>query len=190
MDGNEHADFEHTGPSTPAGRLLRRAWHPVFVSEDLKTSYAMPLMIMKQELTLYRGEDGVARIIDGRCPHRGLLLSVGQIEGNCVRCRYHGWKFDGTDVSGAAVRAQNSRRGSRSPAIRSRSSFGSFGFISAASAPPLPRWPDLESSATSTSWAAVELLHDLENTVDDVHQMWVHRKGSTRTPATPARFPK
>ena len=60
MDPREHADFEHTGPETPAGRLLRRTWHPVFVSEELKTSYAMPLVIMNQELTLYRGEDGVA----------------------------------------------------------------------------------------------------------------------------------
>jgi 5,5'-dehydrodivanillate O-demethylase len=30
-----------------------------------------------------------------RCPHRGTSLAYGWVEGNCIRCRYHGWTFDG-----------------------------------------------------------------------------------------------
>jgi 5,5'-dehydrodivanillate O-demethylase len=89
MEPKSHADFEHTGPSTPAGRLLRRFWQPVFVSEDLKPAHTVPLKVMNDELTLYRGEDGVPRIVEGRCAHRGVLLSVGQVEGD-PRCFYHG----------------------------------------------------------------------------------------------------
>ncbi len=29
-----------------------------------------------------------------RCSHRGAQLSVGVVEGNCIRCFYHGWMFD------------------------------------------------------------------------------------------------
>ena len=28
-----------------------------------------------------------------RCPHRSTRLSVGQVDGDCVRCAYHGWAF-------------------------------------------------------------------------------------------------
>jgi len=34
----------------------------------------MPLKVLHEELTLYRGEDGTAHIIAGRCAHRGVLL--------------------------------------------------------------------------------------------------------------------
>ena len=30
-----------------------------------------------------------------RCAHRGTQLSTGWVEGDCVRCFYHGWKYDG-----------------------------------------------------------------------------------------------
>lgn len=181
MDSSRHVDFEHTGPSTPAGRLLRRYWHPVFISDDLKPGQAAPLKVMSQELTLYRGEDGVARILEGRCAHRGLLLSVGKIEGNCVRCRYHGWSFDG---SGQCVEQPFERKSFAAKVrIASYPVEEYFGFIwvylGEPPAPGLPRWPELEQYGW---FHIVELrkwnyFHDLENTVDDVHQLWVHKEG-------------
>ncbi len=34
--------------------------------------------------------------IDSRCPHRGLSLAQGKIEGNIITCPYHGSHFDVT----------------------------------------------------------------------------------------------
>jgi 5,5'-dehydrodivanillate O-demethylase len=31
--------------------------------------------------------------VDFRCAHRGTQLIVGWVEGDEIRCRYHGWKF-------------------------------------------------------------------------------------------------
>jgi len=87
-------DFVHTGPDTLAGRYMRTFWHPVQRSEDLPVGHAKPVRILGQDFTLYRGEDGVAHAIGFRCSHRGSQLSVGFIEGNCIRCFYHGWTFD------------------------------------------------------------------------------------------------
>src|SRR6266542_3694406 len=64
-------DFAHTGPGTPAGRFLR------------------------EDYTLYRGEEGQVHLVDFRCAHRGTQLSTGWVEGDCIRCFYHGWKYDG-----------------------------------------------------------------------------------------------
>lgn len=181
MEPTQHVDFEHTGPSTPAGRLLRRFWHPVFVSEELKPAHAVPLKVMGDELTLYRGEDGVARIVEARCAHRGVLLSVGRVEGDCLRCRYHGWKYD---PSGQCVEQPGERkRFAESVRIASYPVTEYFGFVwvylGEGPAPKMPRWPDLEQYGR---FHVVELrkwnyFHDLENTVDDVHQRWVHKEG-------------
>lgn len=181
MNASTNVDFEHTGPDRPAGALLRRFWQPVHVSEDLKVAHPIPLKILGEEFTLYRGEDRVARIVDGRCPHRGLVLSVARVEGCALRCRYHGWKFDET---GQCVE-QPFEQKSFAAKVRVRSYpveeyFGLvWAYLGPEPAPPLPKWPSLEGYGY---FHVVELrkwnyFHDLENTVDDVHQRWVHAEG-------------
>src|SRR6266545_4755876 len=91
----DNADFDHTGPGTLAGRYLRLFWQPVFVAEDLKPGRPLPIRIMDEEFTLYRGESGACHLVAPRCIHRGTLLSTGWVEGDCIRCFYHGWKYDG-----------------------------------------------------------------------------------------------
>jgi phenylpropionate dioxygenase-like ring-hydroxylating dioxygenase large terminal subunit len=51
---------------------------------------------MSENFTLYRGEGGTAHVVAFQCAHRGLQLSVGWVEDDCIRCRYHGWKYDAT----------------------------------------------------------------------------------------------
>jgi 5,5'-dehydrodivanillate O-demethylase len=181
MEGPRDWDYEHTGPDTLAGRILRRSWHPVYVAEDLQPGRAVPLKIMNEELTLYRGQDGVAHIVAGRCAHRGVVLSVGIVEGDCIRCRYHGWSFDST---GQCVDQPGERKSFAAKVrIQGYPVEEYFGFIwtylGEAPVPPMPRWPELESYGR---FHIVELrkwnyFHDLENTVDDIHQFWVHKEG-------------
>ncbi|MDX3905623.1 MAG: Rieske 2Fe-2S domain-containing protein [Pigmentiphaga sp.] len=87
-------DCALTGPSTPAGRYLRKFWNPVYHSADIAPGTAVPLRILGESFTLYRGETGTLHLVQARCPHRGTLLSTGWIEGDEIRCFYHGWKFD------------------------------------------------------------------------------------------------
>jgi 5,5'-dehydrodivanillate O-demethylase len=90
-----HRDFFHTGPNTLAGRFLRTFWQPVCVAETLKPGQALPVKIMSEEFTVYRGESGMLHLVSFRCAHRGAQLSTGWVEGDCIRCMYHGWKYDG-----------------------------------------------------------------------------------------------
>ena len=87
--------FVHTGPGTIAGRFLRRFWQPVGCSHDLLAGQALPIRILDEEFTLYRGDSGTAFLVGNRCAHRGTQLSAGWVEGDCIRCFYHGWKYDG-----------------------------------------------------------------------------------------------
>jgi 5,5'-dehydrodivanillate O-demethylase len=85
--------LEQTGPGTPAGRLLRMFWQPVYHSVDLKPGHPVPLRVMSEDFTLYRDEGGEAHLVAARCPHRGTKLSSAWVEGDALRCFYHGWKF-------------------------------------------------------------------------------------------------
>lgn len=91
-----YKDLVSTGPGTLAGRYLRMFWHPIHRAEDLTAGEAKPIRIMGEDFTLYRGESGAPRLVDHRCPHRGAQLSAGWVEGDRIRCMYHGWLFDGS----------------------------------------------------------------------------------------------
>ena len=38
--------------------------------------------------------DGEISAIDGVCPHQGGPLAEGRLDGTCVVCPWHGWRFD------------------------------------------------------------------------------------------------
>jgi 5,5'-dehydrodivanillate O-demethylase oxygenase subunit len=94
--GAQYTDFARTGPGTLAGRYLRRHWQPVYVAADLPAGQTKPLRIMGEDFTLYRGASGEPHLVAARCAHRGTQLSTGWVEGDCIRCFYHGWKYDGS----------------------------------------------------------------------------------------------
>jgi 5,5'-dehydrodivanillate O-demethylase len=181
MSSITEADFEHTGPGRPAGYLLRQRWQPVYASDDLEPGRAVPLKVLHDELTLYRGQDGFAHIVSGRCAHRNVLLSVGMVEGSCIRCRYHGWAYDET---GQCVDQPAEPKSFASKVkIDSYPVEEYFGliwvYLGESPVPELPRWPELDQYGRfhvieQRKW---NYFHDLENTVDDVHQYWVHKTG-------------
>src|SRR3954471_18262425 len=78
------------------GRILRMYWQPVAMAEDVIQKKAIPTRIMNEDLTVYQGESGQYYVVDFRCAHRGTQLSTGWVEGDCLRCFYHGWKYDGS----------------------------------------------------------------------------------------------
>ncbi len=85
-----------TSKDTLMGRLLRKFWQPVALSRELAGGAAKPLRILGEDLTLYRGTSGRPYLIAGRCAHRLTLLHTGWVEGEAIRCIYHGWKYDGS----------------------------------------------------------------------------------------------
>lgn len=71
-------------------------------------------------LVLFRGADGRPAALLDRCPHRNVPLSMGAVDGDCLRCAYHGWAFAGDgackDVPGL-LSPRHETRGRRVPAF-------------------------------------------------------------------------
>lgn len=85
-----------TARGTPMGDLLRTFWQPVAPSDQIAAGKAKTIRVFCEDLTLYRGASGQPYLVAGRCAHRCTRLASGWVEGEEIRCMYHGWKYDGT----------------------------------------------------------------------------------------------
>ena len=86
MTFNEAAPFQ----------ALRQTWQPVSNSIDLPPGKVIGYTLLDQELVITRFHDGALLAADVACPHKGARLSAGRIDGDCLMCPYHGWRFGST----------------------------------------------------------------------------------------------
>lgn len=178
------ADLEPVGPGTPAGRYLRLFWHPVMRSRDLSVERSKPIEILGDKFTIYRSSDGIAQVTGFRCPHRGTQLSLGWVEGNAIRCRYHGWKFD---AKGQCIEQPNEDRPfSDRVQVRSyptREYAGLvFAYLGDGDPPDFPTFSDLERPGVLIADPVEVLPCTFWNRFDNDHghRHWVHRATALR----------
>jgi phenylpropionate dioxygenase-like ring-hydroxylating dioxygenase large terminal subunit len=76
--------------------FLRNCWYVAAWDYELIDGKLLARVLLDNPTVLYRGESGRIVALDNRCAHRGAKLSNGRREGDCVRCMYHGLKFDAT----------------------------------------------------------------------------------------------
>lgn len=71
-------------------------WWAVARSEEVTGKKPLAIDIGDQPVVLWRDQQGVARALEDRCPHRRAPLSLGCIRDNgWIQCGYHGWSYDG-----------------------------------------------------------------------------------------------
>jgi phenylpropionate dioxygenase-like ring-hydroxylating dioxygenase large terminal subunit len=73
--------------------FLKNTWYVLGWSEEFRTSGPHGRLIAGEPIVLYRGADGILAALEDRCPHRWAPLSKGRVEGEAIRCMYHGIKF-------------------------------------------------------------------------------------------------
>jgi phthalate 4,5-dioxygenase oxygenase subunit len=80
----------------PMGRLMRRHWMPVCLSEEVAENDGSPVRsrVRGEELVVGRAGEGRGGGLDAECPHRGASVALGRNEDGGLRCLYHGWKVD------------------------------------------------------------------------------------------------
>ncbi|MBX9583115.1 MAG: Rieske 2Fe-2S domain-containing protein [Gemmataceae bacterium] len=68
-------------------------WHPVLFSREVRRK-PVGVMLDGHGIAVFRTAAGGLGAVADACPHRRLKLSVGEVVGDRLRCRYHGWTFD------------------------------------------------------------------------------------------------
>ena len=76
--------------------FLKNCWYVAAWYHELIDGKLLARTILEQRVLLYRGESGKVVALNDRCCHRGAPLHLGRREGDCIRCMYHGLKYDAT----------------------------------------------------------------------------------------------
>jgi 5,5'-dehydrodivanillate O-demethylase len=176
-----YEDLVSTRPGSLAGTFMRRFWHPIHRAEELRAGQAKPIEIMSEHFTLYRGKTGMPHVVDFRCPHRGTQLSAGWIEGDSIRCMYHGWLFNQSGQCTDQPAEEKSFAGKiRIRSYPTREYLGLiFAYFGEGAAPPFPVYPHMEEDGVlevlSTEVWPCNFFQRIDNNGDTYHVPFVHR---------------
>lgn len=173
-------DFVHVGPDTLMGRWMRTFWQPVILADELAPGRAKPVQVLGETITVYRGESGDFHAVAQRCAHRGTPLATGWVEGDSIRCLYHGWRYDG---SGQCLEQPDEHdkfcHRIKVAGYPVQPYLGLvFVYLGEGEPPELPRFPNFDGvdggilGNSSYVWPC-SYLNGQEN--DSYHGNWVHR---------------
>ncbi len=164
--------------------MIKNFWWPLDFSADV-TSKPKRITALSQEFVLFRTPSGAAQVMSDLCVHRGGALSDGWLEGDCLVCPYHGWKFK---ADGECVKIPANLPGNpvpRKARVDSYPTVEKYGWVWAflgdlpeAERPPLPDLPhfdnpDLKRLTGEYHWD-VHYERALENSMDIAHAPFVH----------------
>ena len=76
--------------------VIREAWYVAAWDHEVQGEALFERQIIGQSLLFYRTADGTVVALSNKCCHRHAPLVLGRREGDCVRCMYHGLKYDAT----------------------------------------------------------------------------------------------
>lgn len=170
------------GPGTPCGELMRRYWHPIYPEALLRENPVAKVRILCEDLVLFRDRSGRLGLVQERCPHRGVSLSLGIPQQQGLRCCYHGWLFDTdgkcleTPLEPANSRMKDHVKAKAYPVEEMGGLI--WAYLGPAPAPLLPRWdlfvrPDgfrqILAHNLPCNW-----LQAMENRGDVGHAVYLH----------------
>jgi vanillate O-demethylase monooxygenase subunit len=73
--------------------FVKNAWYVMGFAHEL-VDKPISRKVCDQLLVIFRKGNGEPVVLEDRCPHRFVPLSAGWLEGDAIRCAYHGLKFD------------------------------------------------------------------------------------------------
>ena len=164
--------------------MLRNFWYACEFSSAI-TSKPQSIKMLGQNFVLYRDLRGQVVALKDQCPHRGAALSLGWVDNNCIRCPYHGWKFqpDGQCVDIPANGPNGSTpRNAQVSAYPVQEKYGFiwifYGDLPEAQRPPIPPLPEYDDPTFHPIFVAIKFkahyTRVIENALCPAHMATVH----------------
>jgi phenylpropionate dioxygenase-like ring-hydroxylating dioxygenase large terminal subunit len=164
--------------------MLKNFWYACEFSSAI-TNKPKQIKLLRQNFVLYRNAQGQVIALNDRCPHRGAAISQGSIDRDCIRCPYHGWKFQ---ADGACIEIPANLDGELIPQNARLETYPvqeKYGFVwlfwgdlPDEVRPPLPSFPEVKDPALRAiqgeyRWDAHYSLA-VDHAIDFVHSPFVH----------------
>ena len=74
---------------------LKNCWYVIAWEHEIGPGVLFARTVLNEPIVVFRAFKGALAALEDRCCHRHAPLSKGRLEGDCMRCGYHGLKFDG-----------------------------------------------------------------------------------------------
>ena len=176
LTAEQNDELTQVARGTPMGELLRRYWYPVAFTRELEEFPVKAVRLLGEDLALFKTPRGRYGLVPEACPHRRASLAYGVVEGDGLRCPYHGWMFgvDGECLDQPAEREEtNFRERVRAQAFSVEEMGGLiWGYIGPQPAPSLPRFDVfVMDGVRDIGWADLpcNFVQIMENAVDPHH---------------------
>lgn len=162
---------------------IRNCWYVAGRSEDFGRSLSA-VMMLGDEIVIYRDTVGAPIALEDACPHRKLPLSRGTIEGDNVVCGYHGLTFDCTGE--CVIAPTQLDNPPRRAAVQSYPAEDRWGFLWLWMGQPadadrtqiidIPNFDNPEWGKTAKGGMSMDChyLYIIDNLLDPSHVAWVH----------------
>jgi vanillate O-demethylase monooxygenase subunit len=163
--------------------ILSRHWFAVARLADLGDK-PLATMLLDVKLVVYRTPGGV-HVARDLCPHRGVPLSMGWVEGEELVCVYHGLRF-GPDGQCRKIPSQPNVTPSPQFAAAMLPAIERYGLVWTSldpaddgdNIPPFPAWDDPAFQQIVPPYVDIEAApgRQVEGFVDVAHFAWVHHE--------------
>lgn len=172
-----------------ATTLLRNCWYLAVQGKYLKKGKMLAKSLLGEPVVLGRTEDGKVFAMRNICPHRGIPLSYGWLEGCDLRCCYHGWKYNTQSGQCTEIPSVTERQGMKIDRIIAKTYpcqevHGNVWIFVAedgkapATLPPVPTIPDFALDARPNVAVDMTLKCNMDHAVmglmDPSHADYVH----------------
>lgn len=74
--------------------MILNQWYLVCLMEELDSNNPIRRKIVGKDLVIFKNKQGKIGVLENRCCHRNVNLSLGYIKDSCIKCAYHGWEFN------------------------------------------------------------------------------------------------
>jgi len=92
-----HVRRRVVGRSIPAegeGGVFSQSWFPLCLASEVPPGKVLGVDFLDGRVVVFRGASGAVQVLSAYCPHLGADLSVGEVQGDSIRCAFHHWQYD------------------------------------------------------------------------------------------------
>jgi phenylpropionate dioxygenase-like ring-hydroxylating dioxygenase large terminal subunit len=168
--------------ATSARTVLPRNFWYVAVPSSRLGRKPVACSLLRHDLVLFRDRNANPRALLDRCCHRGVRLSLGTVVDGTLRCRYHGWRFQG---NGGCVEIPSLPGGAPIKANVSVPAFpcierDGYVWVWIGAGPPQPEMPPTIANFGRHRWIqgtmlfACSFVSAIENSLDWCHAAFAH----------------
>ena len=163
--------------------MIANQWYAILESNEVRKGKPIGVTRMGEKMVVWRDTRGTVTIMSDKCPHRGVQLSVGVLNGDCIQCPFHGFEFD---TSGACTLVPANGRNAEPPKamkVHTYPTREAHGFIYLWWGEPRESYPELPFFKSIGEEMVYGSLRDhwathysraIENQLDSVHVPFVH----------------